>query len=227
MRKIPETLGTLASETENCLPGVFCTTSLVLASECPAEGKTTPSGALQTPERTRGLLATLVCSGCFKRGMHVTWHCGHFFFCIAVPGKSLKRLPSLWSPDLFCTSRLRRSQIRHSLCCGEFCKVSYKKQQGVRGFLETMKSTISFPSATIIYIRSSASPKSRLPEIKGLPWGDSCPACPQAGEFFRHDLKGKRATFLQDSKLLTVSPLLCKVYENFQKHNNKAKMLRP
>ena len=148
-------------------------------------------------------------------------------FCITVPGKSLKCLPSLWSPDLFRTSRLRRSQRLHSLCSREFCKVSYKKRQGVRGFLETMKkSTVSFPSAAIIYIRCSGSPKSiRLPEIEDFPWGDSSPAYPQAGEFFRHHLKGKRAMFLQDSKLLTVSPLLCKIYGNVQKHSNKAKML--
>lgn len=48
MHKIGETLGMLASETGNCLPSMSGTASLVLAGECPAEGETTPSGALHT-----------------------------------------------------------------------------------------------------------------------------------------------------------------------------------
>lgn len=47
--------------------------------------------------------------------------------------RSLECLPSLWSPDLFCTSRLRRSQRLPSLCKSrEFCSQLQKTARSQR-----------------------------------------------------------------------------------------------
>lgn len=46
VHKLSKTLGTLTSETGNSLTSMSSTTSQLLASECPADGKTIPCGAL-------------------------------------------------------------------------------------------------------------------------------------------------------------------------------------